>query len=152
MKILILLLLASFVTSVNAAEYDALVKKEVENISNIYSDGYAILKIESIKSKVIRKQNDGFCSIIASFNMEGYFNVENVSQFIVLLQCNRNSKRQPNKNMYVSGVFPFMSPKYFLDVDTAKYETKKRIKIFSKNNRSSMLLERKRSRWWSLIE
>lgn len=132
MKILIALLLASFVTSVNATEYDALVKKEVENISNIYSDGYAILKIESIKSKVLREQNDGFCFIIVSFNMEGYFNVENISQFIVLSQCNRNSKRQPNKDMYVSGVFPFMSPKDFLDVDTAKYETKKGLKYFQK--------------------
>lgn len=152
MKNIIALLLVSLVTSVSATEYDTLIKNEIKNISDIYSDGYATLKIESIKSKVLRKQNDGYCFIITSFNMEGYFNVQNISQYIVLLECNRNSKTQPNKDIYVSSVFPFMSPKVFLDVDTATFKSKRSIEIFSKNNKAYRLFERKRTRWWSLIE
>lgn len=52
MRFLIVLLIVTFSTTINAVDYEKLVQEQVENIAKMYSDGFSKLDDKSIRSWV----------------------------------------------------------------------------------------------------
>ena len=123
MKMLYILLFASLSWGVHADELEALALKELPVIAALYADGYAQLDKRSLKTKLVYKDKEGECTILATFKMEGFGGAPTYTQFIGLFNCPSFHRLiKPNTKLFLSDLYRFYMGEPYLDIDTATIE------------------------------
>ena len=114
----IFLLVLPFLAQANELERWTL--KELPKVAALYADGYARLVQDSLKVKLLYKDKEGECTLVASFKMEGFSAVPNYTQFVAFYNCPTFHKlERPNKKVFMSDLFRFFVGEPYLDITTA---------------------------------
>ena len=107
----------------HADELEKRVLKELPKIANLYADGYAHLVKDSLKVKLLYKDKEGECTLIASFKMEGFSAAPNYTQFIGFFNCPTfHPLLKSNRKIFLSDLYRFFMGEPFLDISTAVVE------------------------------
>lgn len=120
MKILSIIFFCILSFTVHAGELEKQVLVQLPKIAALYADGYARLVKDSLEAKLLYKDKEGECTIIAAFKMEGFNGAPNFTQFISFFNCpSFNRVLVPNKKLFMSDMYRFYLGEPYLDISTA---------------------------------
>ena len=149
MKKLYLLLSIAFSAPALAGDLENEIKSQLNQVASLYSDGYAGIYEDSINTKVLEKEEDGYCLAISSFTMESFGAANNASQFIVISECTvPHLVAAPAKKLYVSGIFPYYTPKTFISIESVTMENGKIIVSDKADKKKVIYATQRNSRFW----
>ena len=123
MKLVLALLIFYLSCNVYADELEALALKELPAIAAVYADGYAHLDKSSLKTKLVYKDKEGECTILATFRMEGFGGAPTYTQFVGLFNCPSFHRLiKSNKKLFLSDMYRFYMGEPYLDIDSASID------------------------------
>ena len=140
------------VFTTQASEVTPEIRSQVEKVSELYGDGKASLRVNTIKVKDVVNEKTGYCVTLVSFYMSGFSGGNNSSQFITFLKCrSKTGDYEPNFkfNKSIIGVHPFYHHRNKYDLDSATYIDR----IITINSpKGAVNFTDKYSIWWSQSE
>lgn len=97
--------------------------RELPKIAALYADGYARLVKDSLKAKLLYKDKQGECTLLASFRMEGFSGAPNFTQFVGFFNCPTFHRLvKPNRKLFLSDLYRFFMGEPQLDISTTEVD------------------------------
>lgn len=120
MKKLFTLLCLLLAWPVHAGELEKLALRELPGIAALYADGYARLVKDSLKARLLYKDKQGECTVMATFKMEAFDGAANFTQFVGFFNCPIFHRLlKPNKKLFLSDLYRFYMGEPELDISHA---------------------------------